>query len=396
MIKELISQTLDKKHNVDQRKLAQVGNVNESSISRFLNGYDELNFESTFRIIKFLFPEREIELMSHFIKTVKSKSARLALEYCEMNNLSDLTSHLLELLYASTNPVDKEWATIYDLMRSLRAREYDSRTLLGKIETIKPKEPEMQIFKMLLKGYVYFELNEHRNLSFHMNGIEELISELKSQFIKDSFIVRLGLIMNYVSLYANDLENAREYSQRIIDQDFFENVKGTAYHHLGHSYMLEDFDKSEYYLSKALDIFQTESRRFEKIHRTMLNISFLNSLWKKPYDFNLPLDAQENLFNFVFHLISKGELSEALSTLDTIELKNDWYKAFYYYYKGLMTNDENDFFKSVGYFHNIDDYFHLQLPLKELQRLGSNEVILRIISSRRNFNGEDIQSTHSI
>ncbi|GAA0373925.1 hypothetical protein [Bacillus horti] len=87
MLQEQILRTLDERDGVDQRKLSYVANLNESSISRFLNGYEEINFESALRIVKFLYPEQERVIMATYIPTQKSKNARHALEYCVMSQL---------------------------------------------------------------------------------------------------------------------------------------------------------------------------------------------------------------------------------------------------------------------------------------------------------------------
>lgn len=388
MLQERILRTLEKrKDGVDQRKLSRVANLNESSVSRFLKSHEEMNFESVLRIVKFLYPDEEKEIMQDYVKTQKSKNARHALEYCVMNYCWEQADELIELLSNSSNPVDREWAAIYDLIRMRRDKLLSPIELLQQVEVIKPKEPEMQILKTLLKGYLYFDMAEQHSLFLHMEGIDTLISELTSNFMKDSFQVRLSLVMNTVYLYANHLEKSRHYSYAIIGQDFFEDKKAAAYNNLGLSYMLEDYQKAKDYFMKALKVYVTYDQH-EYVKIVKLNLSFLSSYWGINREFTEPLEGQRNYINYIYYLIKKGELSLAQELISRVDLEEltEWDKAFYYYYKGLLTDDVTTFYCSVELFIHMDNHLYLQLPLIELKRLGENDKVLKILSSiRRNL-----------
>lgn len=384
MLRERILLTLDKLDDIDQRKLSRVANLNESSISRYLNGFEEINFEAILRIVKFLYPEEEREIMAAYIPTQKSKNARYALEYCVMNQLWDLMEELIEMLSVSSNPVDKEWAAMYQLLLLRKEKLLSPMEQLDRIETFKPKELEMQIMKSMLKAYIYLDLKERYAIFLHIDGTETLINKVKSVFIRDSYTIRLSLIMSYIHLVENNLEKSREYSYSILEQNFFEDVKASAHQNIGTSYLLESFNKAEDHLKKALDFF-IKHNQTAKIKRATLNLSFLRSYWDQDYTYTQEIDDHACLLNFIYYLIKKGESTLALEHINSINIKelSEWDKAFYYYYKGLLTNDITSFYYSVESFSNINDLFRIQLPLKELEKLGENEVALRILSSRR-------------
>lgn len=384
MLRERILLTLDKLDDIDQRKLSRVANLNESSISRYLNGFEEINFEAILRIVKFLYPEEEREIIAAYIPTQKSKNARYALEYCVMNQLWDLMEELIEMLSVSSNPVDKEWAAMYQLLLLRKEKLLSPMEQLDRIETFKPKELEMHIMKSILKAYIYSELQERYAIFLHIEGTDELIKSIKSTFIKDSFTIRLSLIMSYICLFENNLEESREYSNSILKQDFFENVKYSAYNCLGYSYMFEDYQKSISYFNKVLD-FKMISRYPDRVKQTNLNISFLKSHWGVDFEFTESIDDQRTVLNYIYYLIKKGEVSLAEEYIGKVIVEElpESDTAFFYYYKGLLTNDISTYYSSVECFLNLNDYFHLQLPLLELQKLGENEVVLRILSSKR-------------
>ncbi|MDQ0167761.1 hypothetical protein J2S11_003688 [Bacillus horti] len=335
-------------------------------------------------MVKYLYPQQEKEVMSKYILTQRSKNARHSLEYAVMNQLWDELEQIIELLSSSSNPADKEWATMYDLIYIRKQQLLSPIEQLNKVEVFKPKETEMQIMKSLVKGYIYNDLGERFSIFLHIEDAEANISNLKSSFLKDSFTVRLGLLMGYVTLLENRILESRNFNTAILKQDFFEDVKATANHNLGLSYFFEDYQVALNYFNKALDFYLYHDHTI-RIRQVRLNLSLLMSYWNIKFDYTQPIGNHSSFLNYTFYLIKKGELAlanEYLSKTSVGELA-EWDKAFYYYYKGLLTSELSLYYSSVELFLKIDDYFHAQLPLLELQKLGENEIALRILSTRR-------------
>lgn len=385
MLIERIKNTLEiGKFGIDQRKLSKIAKTNESSLSRFLSGHEEMNFESVLRIVQHLYPDQETEIMLNYIPFLKSKNARYALEYYAMLNAWDNLKSLIDFLSGSSNPVDKEWAAIYDLLRMRKEKVLSPKELLYKIEVFKPKEIEMQILRNIFKSYLYFDLKEYDSVCFHINEMDELIKTLKSQFIKDSFNVRLGLALITIYLADNNLTKAREYCHQIIEQDFFKSVKGPAYYNLGHSYLFTDHEQANKYLNMALNLFKSVNN-FERVNQTELNLSFLDSYWKVEREFKHHIDNYDWQSNYIFYLVQKGKDDSAKELIDKINPENlsEWDKGFYYYYSGLLTNDIDTYYSSVECFINMNNYFYLNLPLEKLKDLGENEKVLYLLSQTR-------------
>lgn len=377
MLQERILQTLEKRGDVDQRKLSRIAKTNESSISRYLNGYEEINFEAVLRIVQHLFPEQEKELMAEYIMTQKSKNARYALEYCVMNHLSEQFDYLLKELSVSSNPIDKEWAGMYELIRKRRLSAYVPSELLKEVEVFKPKSNEMLILKEIFKGYIFVDLNDFHSLIIYTSLVEKEIEKIRSKFIHVSFKVRLGLLMNYILLLKSDIKKSRSYSRFVIEQDFYEVQKALAYHHLGHTYLFEDKEKATNHLKVALELSE-EIGQGEYTETFKFTYEFVNSFWKNEREFSLELKSFKHKFNFAYYLIQRGDIDTGQKILDQIELASlpDWEKGFYFYYKGLIHNDMDLFHYSVRWFKKTGDLFHIKLPILELKRLGEKDIIL--------------------
>ncbi|GAA0378836.1 AimR family lysis-lysogeny pheromone receptor [Bacillus horti] len=387
MLQERILQSLYKKKSIDQRKLSRVAGVNDSTISRYLNGYEQLNFESTLKIVKHLYQDKEKEIMEEYVVTQKSRNARYSMEYCIMNQLPVFCDQILEKLSTSSNPIDKEWASMYSLIRLRRTKKLNPSELLKQVEIINPRELDMQVLKGILKGYIYFDMKDYYSVAMHIRETEVLLQEMKEGFIKEAYQVRFGLIMNYVSLFANDVEKARYYSSLVIGQDYFERSKAVAYHHLGHSYLFEDYEKSKQYFDKAIELFKKYNPEDERIRIAHFNFAFLQTYWGKRREFPLDFKNDAEKSDYVFYLIQRGETNKAKQLIDEIDFNEipEWNKAFYLYYQGLLHKERDYFYQSIERFRKAGDYFHLKPAVEELRKLGESEIALSMLSTRERF-----------
>lgn len=382
MLHERIRETLDQSKVLDQRKLSKIAGATESSLSRFLNGLEDLNFASVLKIVQHLYPEEEKSIMADYVLTLKSRNARFALEYCDINSLEEQFTLLVEKLSTSVNPVDKEWARLYEFVKLFKKDLKDNKSLegiLSQLELFNPKEIEMKVMKQILLGYIYVSSEDYLSLATSTNHLELLVEQIKSKYMRDSVSMRLGLMLNYVLLYQNKIEQSRYYSSLVLQQDYFETVKANAYHHLGHSYLFEDYHLAKEYFDKAIHLFQ----KYDLVHSlkiALCNLSFLQSCWKIDGEFTLPLNNHSNVSCFIYYLLQKGNkdlAKEYLSKVD-VQLISENDKAFYYYYQGLIDQNKSSFYHSVKCFQLSRDLFHIKLPLQELLKLGEDEEVLSV------------------
>lgn len=382
MLQEKILRTLEKRDGLDQRTLSKIAGVNESSVSRYLHGFEMLNLASVLKIVQHLYPEQEKEIMAEYVLTQKSRNARFALEYCDLNSMPEQVHKLIESLSVSVNPIDKEWAKLYRFIRNFRDKNTTLEDLLWQVEVFDPKELEMKIMKQILKGYIYVQLTDYTSLTLHTKYTENLIKRVKSEFLRNCFNIRLGLLKNYVCLYANDLKQARHYSNLVLKQNFFENVKPIAYHHLGHSYLFEDYDKSMRYLEKAVALFRELGHK-KNLYIAERKVIFLNSYWKKDMEYNFRLDTFTEKSDYIYYLLQKERIDQAKEVFEQIDVStlSDQEKGYYYYFLGEITKDKTLYYESVNSFRNAGDRFHIILPVEKLRSLGENETILKIFTS---------------
>ncbi|GAA0368738.1 AimR family lysis-lysogeny pheromone receptor [Bacillus horti] len=384
MLQHHILQALNKKKGINQKRLAQVARTNESSISRFLHDFEELNFEGILRIVQFLFPSQEHDMLRLIIPKFRSRNARHALDYSIMHRLDQEAEHLITVLKSSTNPVDKEWATIYTLIHKRNLNSLPLLEQLKQIEIFHPREPDMKVLKMVLHAYICFDLHLYPFLSLHSFEVDEKLKQLKSTFMRQSLNVRYSLLMGYYSLNMNDITKARWYYSSILDQAFFKHMLPTVYFYLGQSYLYEDYEQAYYLMSYAAHAF-AEAGREDLYHTSQLMLSFLQSYWRVDRDFPFELVSYAEELEYIYYLIQLDQKEQAKSFLTKLDIHHvpSHSKGFVYFYLGLLYGDKEFFYHSVEWFRLTGNYFYCQLPLRELRKMQENRVILRVLSTVR-------------
>lgn len=378
MLRERILKQLERR-DIGQRQLAQVASVNESTISRYLNGHDELKFDSTLKIVQYLFPDDEKEYIAEYALTQKSHNARCCLEYCLIHRIFDVMEKLIPKLLVSSNPIDREWAKVYafELMRV--NKKITDEQLVKDLLSFNPNSLEVSIMHKLIIGYIYFYQSKINVMIEFLKEVEDNLQKVNSKFIRDCLFTRYGMLIMNVHLSKNNLPKVREVCHLIIEQGITESSKGSAYHVLGHSYLFENFEKAQGYLQMALQCF-SKNKNESYYNQTLYTLSFHQSYWRVDREFPFELNSYQDRDEYIFYLIQKNDHEQAKALMDQIcvdELSDDQ-KAFYYYYLGLIEDDKIMHYESVRYFRKIQDRFHVQLAVRALEKMNENKTLLQI------------------
>lgn len=384
MLRKRLLKILDKKDGLNQIRLAKIAGVTEPTISRYLNGVEQLGFEPIRKIIKYLFSDSEKEYMAEFAYTQELQNARCCLEYSSINSMHDVTTHLIEKLSESNNRTDREWAKTYQYVHNITVLNHAPRDFIFELEQFLPKKEEMKILKTIAKCHALFHLDKHIDIFDLLQSISPDVEKLQNEFLKQSYMTRINVIMTYIYLYRNNISDARKASEFVINQDITENIKAGSYLNLGHSYFFEDYHTAKSYYDLALNAF-LQRNRMDLVNATRYTVSFLQSYHRIERDYEAStLEEYQEKSDYIYYLIQKGDKIKAKELLEGIEVETipDWNKGFYYYYLGLIENNKDPFYESVKWFRKTSNFYHLEMPIQSLRDLGENETVLEIFTSQ--------------
>ncbi|MFV8829202.1 AimR family lysis-lysogeny pheromone receptor [Alkalihalobacterium sp. APHAB7] len=312
-----------------------------------------------------------------------SHLARTALEYAINNSMTNVLDQLIEKLSTCGNEESQSWAEVYRIDREVVKGHLSLIEATNKLTYIKCNSKELNVLRMILQLYNYYDLKYFEMLSTLCELVTAEIEQLEENYIKRSTSTRLGLVMQTVYLHLNKLEKCRAYGKIILENAVTEKAKGVAFRNIGNSFILSNLDLATTNINKSKEIF-LKLHQHTELTKSQRSLNFAYCYWNKPEYFSRtsPYNVADEIHGYIYYLIKRNHVQEAYSTLQKVkkEISNDFQLAFHYYYKGLLKKDEDFFVESVTHFKKAGDYYYRTLPIIELKKLGVNKVILEALS----------------
>lgn len=365
-------------------KLARIaGYTDRSGFYRFLNepSKETYDIQSIIDIVKEIDPVNEMELMSDYILTLDpgKQCSRQALEYLSVNaEIEKLDAHIENILNNTANAKSIEWAKTYKAQRDAEKGLVNSEDLVRLLGSFKIKTDEMKVYSRIIPMYFALWNNQFNRLESLSEDV--VIESLEESYVKQSFHSRLMLLLANCSLRQNKLERVRYYSSYGILNSNVRRITAYSYLAQGNSQMFTDYDSSKKCFLFALE-HSTENR--DRSIQALRSLCFLENLWGKEnkwlqHDSEEISDRQEVAHSY----IRKGEMSIAKSILEALEAEehDDNQLGMHMYLKGLAYGSDGYFFKSIKHFKLSGDKFSANLPLLELEKLGTDKLILEVLA----------------
>ena len=347
--------------DVKSKELAQAIGVSEATISRFLDGENELSFGSIVKAVRFLVPENHFEVMAKVIPLIdQPASVRSVLEYYSVNRqLENLAQHI-EMLSATTCRTNKDWAKMYAFSAKFQSRKHDNEDFLEELLDYSPKYPETKVFVKLLICRVYYQLRNFKMMFRVAKKVEKAVESLNNEYIRDCYTARLCEIYSQGYLYANgDVDKARFYANNVILSKIGATYEYYAYYTIGTSFMFESYEKALEHFNKYRELVSKDGREDLTSSIDKKDIPFLQNVWgKKPDNFDI-IDETEKAHYYA----SVGESEKANEILN-----GNSETPFRTYYRGLANKDMRVMYEAMVKFISNGDKFYSNLAKRELSK----------------------------
>ncbi|MFC0471808.1 AimR family lysis-lysogeny pheromone receptor [Halalkalibacter kiskunsagensis] len=314
-----------------------------------------------------------IENEEQFISNVDPESylARVSLEYFVINSKSNLVEKLIDRLLTSSSEESKEWAEVYQIDHLVYKQKMNLIEATQQLTYKKVISPELATLIKIFQLYNYASLKKFDMIASLSELVKVEIGMLNDGYMKTSLLCRYKITMQNVYLHLNKVKNSRDCGSELLEIALTPTMKAVALLSLGNSYIIDD-------MQKAIDYFVESVSISEQIGHEMLiadaqsSMNFTYCYWDKPDKICsevLNTDSLSNTQGYAYYLIKSNKKDEALTLLDSIEIKidSDYLKAFDQYYRGLISGDSTFFRGSIMYFEIAGDFYYRQLPLHELK-----------------------------
>ncbi|MCK1985186.1 MULTISPECIES: AimR family lysis-lysogeny pheromone receptor [Peribacillus] len=352
-----------KERDVKAAELAKAIGCSKTYISNFFGYRCELTFHVWVRIIRYLKPERESELISTVTEMMllegdSPKNIRSLMEYYSTQRKISLLEALLDSDEVKSAGVEtKDFAKIYRIALQFQKRAVPNEELLFQIESFRTQSVEAQIFANILKAYVLYMLGEYKTVFRLGNSLETQIAKIKNPLIRDSYSARISEIMarGYMNL-KNDVKKARFYANVVLNSTYLgKDFKVHMYHLLGTSYLFESYEESIKWFTLYRDTME-EAGRYDMADEVAdKEMFFARVLWNKA-----GANSHDSLES-AHHLARKGDVTAVEAICK--EYEDD---PFALCYLGIAKKNAELLLKSMAKFIETGDKFYAELPRREL------------------------------
>ncbi|PFT99984.1 AimR family lysis-lysogeny pheromone receptor [Bacillus thuringiensis] len=368
-----------------QESISKELGISGPAFSKNLSGKSELNFLNVVKLVELLYedPLEKNYMIHEFCKKTKSKkNLRIAMEYGNALGDLELLRIAIQRGFESNNSKTYEWAYIYELVWLRAKKFFTAEKLLTEIESRKKskvlKNEETKIMFDILTLYSMYDCRDFKLLDGYIQTLQEKISELPSQFIKDIYSSRVKEWYAYALLMDEQIEKSRELCHSILNVNdelgYLRLLKISALGYLGESYV-ENYEQSLWYLNKGIEMLdQLSYEKAENRKKEFLNMrSYIRIIHQKDmYDLQI-FDVGEKALLYIV----TGEKEKAATILRKYEKENGSLSPMKLCYLGMALEDRKLLEKSIELFYWQGCKFYSYLPRKILVDINKNSIIYK-------------------
>jgi hypothetical protein len=319
----------------------------------------------------------ENNLHSRKLEEDNLEEPQVAMENARFNGLMDKLHELIEQYSQSSDQLVQEWSRVYKLFYKRNNSAITPENLMKLVQYQTSDNPELFVAYRLLHAYAAYDLDEYGVLYSVCKTITKELEKIKSSKLGEYYRFRLGQLLTNLFLRQNEVERAREQAHFIIAHCPNITYVASAYHTLGLSFLYEDYEKGIAALEKGLLISrnQRNQNHMIEIKRT---IFFYNNYWGIDGKYILYTNQVRDHYeraHFELRMDNKKKALEILKNIDQHSLSIRE-QGYYYFYKGLVLDNIDLFYKSIEAFKKTEDKFAANMARQELYRRGERPAAI--------------------
>jgi transcriptional regulator with XRE-family HTH domain len=357
--------------NISITTLAEKLGLSVASVSNYFGGEQQMKFIKFVQLLDILIEDykNKIDLIFRFCKdTPTLENDRVAIEWASNYSEFELQEYLITKMAA--NATNKTHAEPHKHLLKRNKKQISKQDFFDVVSNINKKSnkrPETEVLREISYIYSLWDLGVYNiNLMIALaekakGKIIEINSE-DSQYIRDSYLIKINEMLANIHLKNNDVEKAREFAHGILSMDnreMFPSPLISTYRILAESYLLENPKTAIEYIDKSVDLLSKGSVELNNLKKEGIrSTSDFIRIYNRVYT-NLYLDDKSERAHY--HA-SKGEGSKAVGLLNEIEKEQGCLTPHQLYYKALALNSKTILKQSEKEFYGKNDFYYAQIP----------------------------------
>lgn len=350
--------------DVNNTELARAIGCTAKQISKFFNYGTDLSFQLWLLSVRHLRPESESEVVEQlaeaWMEGGSPSNLQSLMEYASTTRNLDLLERLIVSQEDAPKKVRKQ-AELYRMVLDFQRRDYSSDDLLAQLDYFRPHSVENSVLAKILRAMVNYCDDDFRAMFRTAQQAEREVSDIKNEFIRESYMARISEILSKGYLYLrNDVRKARFYGNVVLNARFLSPAfKAHTLHLLGTSYIFEDCAESLRLFGEYADALDAGGRHELAQSVRERDEFFTRVLWTQEVSAEDSTDPLE-----LMHYYAKAGDKEAVEKLYEQVPQDDPFALFHV---GTVRNDPDMLIRSMAKFVEQGNKFLTELPRRALQ-----------------------------
>lgn len=351
--------------------------VDVSTLRRYISGKIEPSFLKYYKMAKRL-GIKDNEIIEGCHKQTEPKNIKSAMEFFALNKrLDDLSNLITHSSKGTLNQSLKKWCQVYSLILDYENNPYNHKNFLENIAKINSKEIELTLLIKLVQANSYYRMisdvgSKRYEIISLCEDVEKKLSEVKDDFLRKSFEIRLNDLLSKVFLQIKvNTKEARLYASKNLNQDICPLFQANALYTVSTSFLFESYEEAIKYVKLSIDRYKDASYTHFANELERSAIPFINAV----FGVKCESDDVSETAHFEARWGDKNKAAKILQELSN-KGKLSMYKS---YYLALATGNEELLFESFLCMLKAGDNFFAKLPLKDLEESQSFALASKMV-----------------
>lgn len=357
--------------NISITTLAERLGLSVASVSNYFSGEQQIKFIKFVQLLDILIEDysQKVDLIFQFCKdTPTLENDRVAIEWASNYSEFELQEFLIDKM--AGNATNKTHAEPHKHLLKRNKKQINEQVFFDAVSNINKKSnkrPETEILREI--SYIYslwdlgvYNINLMIALAEKAKGKISRITSEDSQYIRDSYSIKINEMLANIYLKNNNVEKARELAYGILAMDnreMFPSPLISTYRILAESYLLVEPETAIKYIDKSVNLLRRGSIELNNLKREGIrSTSDFIRIYNKVYT-DLYLDDKSERAHF--HA-SKGERKIAIGLLNEIEQEQGFLTPHQMYYKALALDSKTILKQAEKQFYGKNDFYYAQIP----------------------------------
>lgn len=371
----IIDQELKKKE-IFRKDVAKRLGVSNGTVSNIFKQEHKISHMTFIELTRIAFGAYHHEFIKTFCREARFKVKVEAMEWAYANSDMDVLEILIEKdREQEKQQEDMSITAVYELQLQRLKGEITKEEFYRKSEIMKFDCKSMHIEKLILLNIcsIYYFIDDHLYSSVwpQAKSLLTQVIRVENPYMQVAFSIRLKIALLYTGLRAKKYIECVEIGNELLNDETFLEMFPMYYNNvlvcLSEIYALSDYDKSIYYLNKAMGMvdegfFESNSGWSYRIKSTS---DFIHIHHNK-FDEKLYLEALDEKA----HFYAKGNTEDkkkALEILGEIIQQDGELDEFGVYYKALALNDLDLMKQAIKLFYIAGDFHYAELPTQYIE-----------------------------